>query len=89
MAALEDDIQRARDRFAAWLRWYLATHPKEAESQNELARRLGTAGATLTYLLERGSTRTPSFKTLLAARKLTEMPIDVLLFGDPPSSPKK
>jgi hypothetical protein len=79
-----EDLQKARRRFVAWLRWYMEHYPEEAPSQAALARRMGVAKAAITYLFVPGSARAPAFKTLLAAKALLGMSIDQLLFTDPP-----
>lgn len=77
-------VVQAQRRFAAWLRWYLKTYPVQVPSQAALGRALGVTPATVSYLLKAGSTQAPDFKTLVAARALMAMPLDVLLFSDPP-----
>jgi hypothetical protein len=77
----------ARARFIAWLRWYMDTHPDVAPNSAALARKLGVTKPTTHYLLQKGSQRTPSFETLLAAERLLGFPVNVLLHNDPPSAP--
>jgi hypothetical protein len=73
-----------RDRFVAWLRWYMRTHPSTVPSQNALARRLRLSSSGLSQMLARGADRSPSCETLVAARELTGVPVDVMLFCEPP-----
>jgi hypothetical protein len=87
-AVSDADLQRSRERFVAWLRWFQTNYPSEAPTQNALARRLGVAHASLSILLQPDSTRSPSFETLLSASKVLRLNVDVLLFTDPPPLPK-
>jgi hypothetical protein len=84
MTPKSQGVQRARDNFVGWLRWYRATHPDVVPTQNALAKALGITAGALTQLLAQGSTRSPQFKTLVGARNLLGMPIDALLFTPPP-----
>lgn len=89
MAPVEEDINRAKARLAAWLRWYLATYSEKYSSQNSLADALGISRPTLVYILERGSSRTASIPTLVRIKRLTGISIDTLLFTDPPPIPHR
>jgi hypothetical protein len=85
-----EDVQRARRRFIAWIRWYMELYPDEVPNQATLARRLGVTKAAVTYLLDPNSSRAPSFSTLLATKALMGgMSIDTLLFTDPPAHPPR
>lgn len=77
-------IQAARDRFAAWLRWYMDVYKKEAPTQAALAKLIGVTPAALSYLLEPGSERVPDLKTLLGAAEVLGYSIDHILSRDPP-----
>ena len=82
----EREVQRARTRFVAWLRWYMTAYPEKAPSQNALARLLGITSAGMSYLFETNSTRLPRFDTLLAARRVLGFSLDYMLFNDPPTN---
>jgi hypothetical protein len=85
-----EDVQRARRRFIAWIRWYMDMYPDEIPSQTTLARRLGITPAAVTYLLDPAGTRAPAFATLLAAKALLGgISIDTMLFTDPPVAPSR
>lgn len=83
-----EEVLRARNRFVAWLKWFMATHPDIAPNSAALARALGVRKPTTHYLLLPGSTRAPSLETILAAERLTGFPCNVLLHSDPPAIPK-
>jgi transcriptional regulator with XRE-family HTH domain len=80
------DVQAARKRFVAWIRWYMDWHQADVPNESALARKLGVTPAAVHYLLAKDSVRLPSFETLLAARAIIGMSIDALLFTDPPSA---
>ena len=84
-----DDVQIARDRFAGWCRWFIATHPDVAPTSAALARQLSATKPALHRLLEPGSRRVPSLRMILAAERLTGFPVNVLLHADPPAIPKR
>lgn len=80
------DVQLARKRFVAWIRWYMDWHSADVPNESALARKLGVTPAAVHYLLAKDSVRLPSFETLLAARAIIGMPIDTLLMTDPPAA---
>jgi hypothetical protein len=82
-----DPVLRARDRFVAWLRWYIATHQESAPTSAALARQMGVTKPAVHRLLEPGSHRVPSLETILAAEQLLGFPCNVLLHSDPPAIP--
>lgn len=84
MPTLPDEIRISRARFVAWIHWYLATHGDKVPSKAALANELGVTRSAITQLLARGSTRAPSFETLVGFRRLTGFSLDVLLYTDPP-----
>ena len=86
MASLPPQAARAQARFCAWLKWYLQEYPDRWPSQAEMARQLDVTPATVSYLLDKGSTQAPNFKTLVNARILFGMNLDVMLFSDPPAT---
>jgi transcriptional regulator with XRE-family HTH domain len=75
-----------RDRFVAWLRWYMRTHPTIVPTQAALARRLGISKSATSEMLARGADSSPSCEVLVAARELTGLPVDVMLFCEPPEA---
>lgn len=82
-----EDVLRARNRFVAWLNWYIAMRPEVAPTQAALARKLVIGKPALKRLMDPGSTVVPELRTLLAAERLTGFPINVLLHQDPPPIP--
>jgi hypothetical protein len=84
MLATPTEIEAARRRLVAWLKWYMRGHPEDAGTQLALAKRLGVSGPAVTYWFRAGSTRLPDFETLLSIKKLINVPLDVLLGTDPP-----
>jgi hypothetical protein len=93
MPTLEQDVEQARARFVAWIRWFmdrgwrLTTPPRDkAPTQRTLAKDLGFSGhGGLSMLLNPNNPRAPDFKTLVAARRLLGLPFDVILRTDPPA----
>jgi hypothetical protein len=84
MPTLEHDVQAARDRFVAWMRWYMKMYPKKAPTITALAELLGfSSHSGLTQLLN-SPTRLPDFRTVIAARERLGIPLDSLLRDDPP-----
>jgi transcriptional regulator with XRE-family HTH domain len=77
-------LSTPRDRFVAWLRWYMRTHPSTIPTQAALARRLGISKSAMSEMLARGNESSPSCEVLVAARQLTGVPVDALLFCEPP-----
>ncbi len=75
-----------RDRFVAWLRWYMRTHPSVVPTQVALARRLGISKSATSEMLAPGADSSPSCEVLVAARELTGVPVDVMLFCEPPEA---
>lgn len=84
MLATPHEIETARRRLVAWLKWYMRGHPDEVGTQLALSKKLGVSGPAVTYWFRAGSTRLPDFETLLSIKKLIGVPIDVLLGTDPP-----
>ena len=80
------EIESARRRLVAWLRWFMRAHPDRAGSQLALAELLGVTGPAVTYWFQAGSTRLPTLPILLSIRKTLGVPLDVLLNADPPSA---
>jgi len=78
-----------RDRFVAWLHWYMRTHPSTVPTRSALAEKLGLDKSSMTHLFRPQSAQRPSFDTLVAARELTGLPVDVMLFCDPPEVPRE
>lgn len=83
--ATGQEIESARRRLVAWLRWYMANPSNHVPTQLALAKALGVSGPAVTYWFRAGSTRLPDFETLLSIKKLVGVPLDVLLGTDPPS----
>jgi hypothetical protein len=85
MPTLEQDVEQARARFVAWLKWYMRTYPEKAPTVRAFAKELGFRGhGGLSMLLDEKRQRAPDFKTLVAARRILGFPFDVLLRSDPP-----
>ena len=77
-------LSTPRARFVAWLRWYLRTHPSTVPTQAALARRLGISKSAMSEMLSRGPERSPSCELMVATRNLIGVPVDALLFCEPP-----
>ena len=84
MLATPQEIEAARRRLVAWLRWYMKNPANHCETQLALAKKLGVSGPAVTYWFRAGSSRLPDFETLLSIKKLVGVPIDVLVGTDPP-----
>ena len=84
MASREAEIAQARERFLAWVRWYLKNYPDRVKGQNDLAEQIGIAGSSLSLLMKRGGNRCPSFETLVGFEWFTGISIQTLLHTDPP-----
>jgi hypothetical protein len=84
MLATPAEIEAARRRLVAWLKWYMRGHPEEVGTQLALAKKLGVSGPAVTYWFRAGSTRLPDFETLLSIKKLIGVPLDVLIGTEPP-----
>jgi hypothetical protein len=78
------ELQRCRDRWVAWMEWFLATYPERVPSRIALGRELDVSSGAITELLRKGGTRAPSFETLLHSSRLLGFPLDALVFTDPP-----
>lgn len=78
------DLLEVHRRFAAWLLWWMARHPKKVPSRAALAELLNVQPATVSYLLRKNSVRLPATKTLVKACELTGFGADALLFSEPP-----
>jgi len=74
------------DRFVAWLRWYLRTHPSSMPSQNALVRPLGVSSGGIPQVPSRSGGRSPSCELLVAARELIGVPVDVTRLYDQPEA---
>ncbi|HET9553178.1 MAG TPA: hypothetical protein VFP50_09445 [Anaeromyxobacteraceae bacterium] len=85
-AAIAAETERARRNLVGWLIWFRTARSDVATSDAELARRLGgITGAAVHYWFKPGSTRLPSFRNLVAIKMLYGVPLEVLLFSDPPT----
>lgn len=78
------DLLEVHRRFAGWLLWYMARHPRKVPSRAVLADLLSVKPATISYLLRKNSTRLPATKTLVRACELTGMTADTFLFQELP-----
>lgn len=86
MPATAHEIEQARRRLVAWLRWFMANPRNNVPTQLALAKAIGVSGPAVTYWFRPGSTRLPDFETLLSIKKLIGVPLDVLLGTDPPTA---
>jgi hypothetical protein len=85
MPATAHEIEEARRRLVAWIKWYMRAHPHDCGTQVAVAQKLGVTQGAVSLWFKVGSKRLPDFETLLSIRKLIGVPIDVLLGTDPPS----
>lgn len=85
MPATPKEIEDARRNLVAWIRWLMAKYPEKAANDAALARAVGVSGPAIHYWFKTGSTRLPSFTSLLALKKIYGIPLDMLLGSPPPS----
>lgn len=83
-ALLDQQERAAQANFRGWIAWYMDTYPDTVPTRTVLAKLLDVTGGAVTQFLDPNRSRSPSLRTLLAAKKLTGMQIDVLL-GPPPA----
>lgn len=81
----ETEIHVASKRVIAWIRWWMRNHPQDAPDQKTLAKALGVSDSAVSAWLRPNATRLPDTLTLMSLKKLTGIPIDVLLSTDPPT----
>lgn len=87
---LEADIEQARRRFIAWVRWFLDTYPDRVKGQADLAEKIGISQPSLSLILtEARGKRCPSMETLIGFERFTGIAIQALLHTDPPASPPR
>jgi DNA-binding XRE family transcriptional regulator len=89
----EDDPRAARAHFMKWVTFYLDNYAAETPTQEALAKKLGVSPSAISQWRRQGSTRYPSVKNLIAFHQLLkavfEVPVDALLYTDPPHMPGK
>ena len=83
MPATAQEIEDARRRLVAWLKWFMRGHP-ECSTQEALAKQLGVTQGNVSFWFKAGSQRLPGLPTLLSIRRLIGVPLDVLVGVDPP-----
>ena len=83
MPRTQKQVAAARN-FVGWIRWYMRLHPADVPTQAALAKRLHVTEGAITPLLRQDPPRMPSFETLLAAKEMTGLPLDQLVFSPYP-----
>lgn len=84
MPATAQEVEAARQRFVAWLKWYMRNHPDDCGTQLAIAPKLGVTQGNVSAWFRPGSKRLPGFATLLSIKKLLGVPLDVMLGTEPP-----
>lgn len=82
--ATAPEVETARRRLVAWMRWYMRAHPEDCGTQVALAARVGVSQGNVSQWFKPGSRRLPGLEALLSIKKLVGVPIDVMLGTEPP-----
>jgi hypothetical protein len=93
MTNADDIAQAAREHFLRWIDWYLVAFPGEADSQEQLAKRLGITAPAISAWRKKGSKRYPNMRNqirfYLLLNKVYRVHMDTVLFSDPPPLPER
>lgn len=88
MSPHEAKVRRARENFVAWIRWYRAAYPKEAPTDEALAKKIGIGKSALSQLLS-DPLRMPKLPTIIGLAEATGYSVQQILFTPPPTAPER